>query len=513
MDLLIVGLDGLSFNMTAEFEVEANYIEETRSEGISGPLWSVDTPTTLPAWTSFATGKDPGSHGLTNMLQQDREYNIGPSTPNHTDAAIYDLLDDAVFINLPATVSREPAGDALLVSSFLASDAAEAVPTELQSLEEYRDYVINADTSLKSNPQAYVEHICEIIDARSRFAQTAFDRYEPQVGFVLFSAPDWIGHHLALADDQSQQAEWYRRVVEMVDEKTAELGSLADNVLLLSDHGFERKPKTIHLQNWLRDRGYLRIQEEDVTTIQQFASTVARVLVNNFRPAFEVARDIYQRLNHGTEGGGIETLVNFNPEVDFNCSTAWQLRYGCLYLNDDRFVSPTVGDAEEVRRELRDEVAALTDENGAQIFKHVALSEEIYDHPGEMTPDIIARPAEGYLPLRAFSPTDSYIKTEPETPKYDHRYEGVLAAKGPLFDTSASVENVSILDIFPTILHALGEPLLPDFDGRAQLELLSTHEDPRTRNAAQVPTPRTRRTETERKETVEKRLADMGYLE
>jgi predicted AlkP superfamily phosphohydrolase/phosphomutase len=70
MDLLIIGLDGVSPNMLAEFDVDTPFLSTVRDEGVAGPLMSVDTPTTLPAWTSFATGMDPGSHGITNMVRQ-----------------------------------------------------------------------------------------------------------------------------------------------------------------------------------------------------------------------------------------------------------------------------------------------------------------------------------------------------------------------------------------------------------------------------------------------------------
>lgn len=70
MDLLIIGLDGLSYNMLDRFDVDFSYLERVREEGVSGDLMSVDTPTTVPAWTSFASGKDPGSHGIDAVVEE-----------------------------------------------------------------------------------------------------------------------------------------------------------------------------------------------------------------------------------------------------------------------------------------------------------------------------------------------------------------------------------------------------------------------------------------------------------
>lgn len=64
MELLVVGVDGLSYNVLDRFDVETSFLYSLRSAVVSGDLTSVDTPTTIPAWTSFATGFDQGSHGL-----------------------------------------------------------------------------------------------------------------------------------------------------------------------------------------------------------------------------------------------------------------------------------------------------------------------------------------------------------------------------------------------------------------------------------------------------------------
>lgn len=68
--------------------------------GVAGDLRSVDPPAGFPAWTSFATGLDPSSHGVTNIIEQIPDYSTPPATSNRFDSAIYDFVDDAAFINL-----------------------------------------------------------------------------------------------------------------------------------------------------------------------------------------------------------------------------------------------------------------------------------------------------------------------------------------------------------------------------------------------------------------------------
>ena len=163
MDLLIVGLDGLSYNMLDRFDVDFPYLDEVMSEGIHGDLMSVDTPTTIPAWTSFATGKDPGSHGIHSMKRVSRDYQYGPAETNSRDPAIYDFLDDTILINLPASAGRVPSGKNTYVQSSLLSNSKEDMtPPPLRKLDAYEQYNPIHDHSKKKRPNKYLDHVIEI---------------------------------------------------------------------------------------------------------------------------------------------------------------------------------------------------------------------------------------------------------------------------------------------------------------------------------------------------------------
>lgn len=500
--------------MLEEFGVETPFLDSIRESGMSGDLRSVDTPTTLPAWTSFATGKDPGSHGITTMLTQSRDYEISPVHPNATDAKIYDLIEDAVFVNLPASVGQDPAAaDTQLVSSFLAADREDAVPETLQSFNAYDEYIVHDDWSLKSDPEAYVQHLIEATRARYRFALEAFDREDPHVGFVLFSTPDWVGHHLQFAPDDATRQRWYQSVVEACDEYTAALAERATNVLVLSDHGFEHKPKRLHLQTWFEQNGYLH-RQNDRTTVQRLATGMAKHIARRFDGVFDGLRRAYLRIVNTDGGELLGDMVDFNPDMDYVTSRAWQLRYGCIYINHDQFDSPTVSEPDALCAELREALAALTDE-GKDVFEFVETPENVYVDPDPegRLPDLIARPASGYLPLRAFSPTGEPIVNAVGQGHYDHRYQGIIAMDGPLFDPETDrVREMSIIDVLPTLLHAIGEPLCPNFDGDCRTDLLRGDATPTVRDATAVPTPNVRDRQ-EREAVAMEQLRELGYLE
>lgn len=524
MKMLVIGLDGLSYNMLDRFDVSFPHLEHVKDTGISGDLMSVDTPTTIPAWTSFATGKDPGSHGVHNMNHVSDEYEYGPVKPNTTDAAIYDFLDNSLFLNLPASAGRVPGGDGTLVeSSMLEKTKSEMVPKPLHDLDAYQTYNPMHDHSKKQRPDVYRDHLRDIIASREQFAKEAFETHEPKFGFVLFSATDWAGHMLSKITAREKQERFYRTIVEDIADSVEQLAEMSENVILMSDHGFEYKHHTIHLSDWLYEQDYLSLASNNNNQDQSVSGRItnqavelgvstAQALSSRSERLYDFFRLIHNRLL----GSGLGERIHqaSTPDIDYPESTAWQLRYGCLYLNDDRFESPQVSadQRDQLQKQLVSELQALT-VDGEPIFRDVLTPEEAYADPSPDMPDVISRPAPGHHAITHWSPTGGY--TSP-TENFEHRYRGLIAAEGPLFG-SGDIKGMSIVDLLPTLFAAMNEPLSPEFDGTVQSKLLAEEPTVSYLDPEAVPRPQvrgeSRAEEAEREAVVEERLADLGYME
>ena len=63
---LIVGLDGATFDLIVPWVQEGSLpvLAELMRTGSWGPLQSVPNTNSAPAWSSFATGLNPGKHGI-----------------------------------------------------------------------------------------------------------------------------------------------------------------------------------------------------------------------------------------------------------------------------------------------------------------------------------------------------------------------------------------------------------------------------------------------------------------
>lgn len=505
MKLLIVGLDGLSWNILDGFDAQPSFLTDVAENGVQGHLRSVDTPTTLPAWTSFATGKDPGSHGLTNMVSQSSDYETSAPSTNTTDAAVYDLLEESLFVNLPASVERSPAADdTYLISSFDAEGPTDAVPDDLQSLPAFDQYRTMQNDELKATPERFIDDLVDIAGARAEFAEQAINETNPQVCFVLFSVTDWLGHVLGNADDDATRAEWVEHVVGAVDNHVAKLASDAENVLLMSDHGFEHKHANLHLNEYLAQQGYLEEADSDASTGANLLVRFAREVAGRSDRLYQVMRRIYNRVIAYDVIDGVRDSAQI--EIDYVESDAWELRFGSIHINDDYFDSPTVDDTERVREELIADLESLTYE-GNPVFREVLRSEEAYANPERGVPSVIARPAEGIYPLTFSSPTGDVLSP---TDTFEHRYRGLIAGRGDLFEEDVNVEGMSIEDVVPTVLHALDRPVPEDMTGVVRDGILRTGRNVEILEAASIPKPQVRSSDIDR--NTEQRLEDLGYI-
>jgi arylsulfatase A-like enzyme len=97
----------------------------------------------------------------------------------------------------------------------------------------------------------------------------------------------------------------------------------------------------------------------------------------------------------------------------------------------------------------------------------------------------------------------------------DHGPEGVFLAWGPDVASGVAVEDASVVDVAPTVLHAAGRPVPAHVDGRVLTEVFAADSDPATRAveraaaAAREADPAT----TGESEAVRERLRGLGYVD
>jgi hypothetical protein len=98
-----------------------------------------------------------------------------------------------------------------------------------------------------------------------------------------------------------------------------------------------------------------------------------------------------------------------------------------------------------------------------------------------------------------------------------HRRDGILIARGKPFKKDAQIQGARLIDMAPTILYLLGQPVPEDMDGRVLQELFEPAFTAANRvqfgGAPRYDAEQGTHYSAEEAAIVEERLKDLGYIE
>ncbi|MFB6191329.1 MAG: alkaline phosphatase family protein [Candidatus Nanohaloarchaea archaeon] len=460
--LSVIGLDGVDWDVL-ERAFEKGLMPNTQEVvegGYSADLETTYPPVTGPAWTSIMTGVNPGRHGVFDFIDHTEGGRPYDSRDIQADT-IYGELSrrgEVCVVNLP--LSYPPGFDGDFVGSFLAPDDDFIRPRSLGERFDFDDYKKSLDASEKAF--SLVKSSRKAASDKKRLVEGLMD--DQDLFFLLFSATDWVmhDHYHEMKEGRNEDA---FDVFRIVDEAIGIARERSDNLILLSDHGFQSFEKVFHVNQWLKDNGYLETggSMDDLFNDSPVVSTAldalsrfeltrrlslnAFIAVKDFLPIPE---------NHRI---GVET--GLSEGIDMEESRAFTPSSGIrgIYINDDRF-SGVVEDRGEVVEEILAELPDTVD---------AYRREEIFDGPEtDNAPDIVFEETDERVMKSLYGAQHSSRRTN------HHGRVGFLAAEGEDFG-SGGRDRRSIYDVAPTIaglfgieFEADGEPL-PFIQGRIDL--------------------------------------------
>jgi predicted AlkP superfamily phosphohydrolase/phosphomutase len=421
--VLVLGLDGATFDVMRPLIAAGRlpYLSRLIREGHSAALHSTVPPVSFPAWSSFATGLDPGAHGLFDFTQKlPGRYRI--RFTNATDRAGATLFGRAtgagrrvLALGMPATFPPEPV-DGLLVSGFDApvstgsSGRAASEPALYEAIAARTGPWMRADLDESASAEGWHERAAERLVARvgekSRFALEALRQLReagrsPELVCVVFSESDTVAHHFwrdhdARSPRHETGASTLRRgaiaaVYEALDAACAALHDAMGPdaaVFVVSDHGAGGAARrVVHLNRRLEEAGLLAFERSGDRLARSVRDLALRLLPPRAREvAFRGLRGAAERVESAARLGGIgwARTVAFSEEANTQpgvwINVAGREEAGC--------VAPS--DYERVRH---DAIAALLDwklPGGGPVVAHARRREEVYAGPHvERAPDIV----------------------------------------------------------------------------------------------------------------------------
>jgi len=503
----VIGLDGASFSLIKPWAQSGELPTFARlmREGAHGVLHS-PIPQSPPAWASFMTGCNPGKHGVFDWVQPrpgstEADLACGAMVGAPTLWQVLGERSRSVGVtNVPMTYPPKPV-NGFLIAGFDTpfGSTGFTYPRDLcQVLQDhFGPYIILpiiAGVPLRQTVRNYLD----TIEQREQVMRFLLQRYDPDFFMLVFNATDSL-QHLCLQDynyngQNGAQMEVLRSVYKRLDGVLeGVLKQLPEDATLfvMSDHGAGPLRGYVHLDHWLAHQGWLRYAEDS------FFLALQRWRAKRVSEALELLKIVVPaRVRSYLHGKGSDMRERIEraaraPLLDWDHTYACTFSSQGIYINlKGRWPHGTVKPGEEyesLREQIMEGLLELRDpDSGDLLVARVYKKEELFAGPYlDVGPDLYIRwQGDAYV---AWSNTDrprAELLARPRALEMDevvpdegsgtrvgnHRQEGVLLMYGDKVKAGARVAEAQIVDMAPTILALMGEPIPAHMDGRVLVE-------------------------------------------
>jgi predicted AlkP superfamily phosphohydrolase/phosphomutase len=442
-------------------------------------LRSTNPPITFPAIPSFATGKDPGGHGVCCFFRPEMDGSLGLMSSKDLKGEFWNVRGMAerrkLLVNFPLTYPAKPT-NGIILAGLMAPDKDTPgftfPPEKAQELGDLlREYVVDLDDwYLAGGEEEYLGACERITRARTDVFLELLGRERWDLAIVYYTILDKVQHNVFGKDDNK----WLRRAYAFADAEVgrivASLGPGTD-VIVFSDHGFGRSTGRFLPNAWLEREGLLIYKKEKGSSLTQ---KVMKGLRGNpiLSAGLRLLPDAFVRnvINGLSASGGAYDLSS----VDWDASLAYATVNG-IYINEK-----VVKDKEGVLARIEKGLGALTGRDGRPLSVRTWRREAVYrgDSCEKMPHLVYCIEGHAFEPFPSFETGDPIMYFDREFKGW-HREEGILVVSGPDFARDARAES-SIWDVAPTVLHLFGVPIPKKMDGRVIKELFRSGSVPAT---------------------------------
>lgn len=467
----VLGLDGVPWNLIERWVDEGELPAFARlfESGTTGPLESTTPASTPLAWPSIATGRRPDGHGSYWFRTLQPDYSHSVTTSRDIDGPFaWDLLGPASVANVPMTYPARPL-DGHMVTGMMTPNKGEGFthPPELAETlaERVPDYRIGLDwESFDGDEREFAAEIDEVVDGRERLLEYLLEETEFRLGFVVFTAPDRLQH---IVWDEDVLLEHYRCLDEVLATVRSYVDARDGTLFVVSDHGFGPAERIVYANRALEREGLLTRRTDEGTRgvlgrLGVDKSTVRgwldRVGIDDATLVESVPQGLVDMVAMQVPG------TNAVYDIDYGASKAFVRGDGSVYLNrterfEDGIVAPE--NAAECKSRVRACFEAVTDPETGEHVLEVFDGDDLFP-TDDTSPDLVVEAEPGYL---VQTPLADEVVVDAQSTAAGHRPEGIFLAAGPDIAAGRRIDGATVVDVLPTLLHALGEPVPTTVDG------------------------------------------------
>ena len=531
---VLIGLDGATFSVLDPLVDQGvmPFLKQLRWMGARAELRSVVPPLTPPAWTSLMTGRNPGHHGVFDFfLKEDNSPHIRFATSrdvrcetvwsiaNRNECRVT-TLNYPLMMPPPRLNGHVVAGGWMTPRQLRLGCSPDALYDSIKTIPEFDPKKVAMDMAHEEKALEGCDR-----DEYESWIQMHIAREEQWFGIlrhlmreepsgltaILFDGVDKIQHlcwrFLAPEWETGTPEPWEQGVRDAalayfsrLDRLLAEIETLAGpeaTLLIASDHGFGPQTMTFFVNAWLESEGLLAWADAD----QPRESDAATLGMG------QLARHV--------------TMLDWKKTKAYAATPSSN---GIHIVTAEKASDPGVPPAEyeTFRKQLIDSLYNLRcPGTNTRLVEQIWTREEAFDGPFlHRAPDLTLGLADGGLV--SILGSDAPVKLR-EQPSGTHRPLGVFLAKGPGIQGGIRADELSILDVAPTLLHSLGMAIPEDMEGRVAEEIFEPsflEEDPVRYGGVAAPAeaapPKTSDNimfDADAEAEMAKRLRALGYIE
>ena len=456
--VMMIGLDCAEPSLVlGRYRDQLPTLSALAEAGAFGRLESVVPPITVPAWSCMMSSRTPGDLGIYGFRNRaDHSYD-GLFIANGAavkEPRLWDILGRrgkrSIVLGVPGTFPVKPL-NGVMVSCFLtpSTESQYTFPPALRNEVEdvVGEYLFDCTEFRTEDKDDLLRQIYEMTDKRFKLADHLLSTKPWELFAMVEMGTDRIYHGFWKDMDAEHRKHvpggpYENAILDYhvhVDGLLANLLRHADDetaVLVVSDHGAKRMDGGIRINEWLRQEGLLGLEREP----EGRSST----------------RDCgidWSRTKVWAEGG----------------------YYSRVFLNvEGREPNGTIpaADYERFRDELARRICAIPDEHGKPIPTKVFRPEDVYPEIKGVAPDLIVHFGDLYWRAVGTVGGDEGLHTfDNDTGPDDanHAQHGMFILRAPGVEPGQR-EGAHLLDIAPTVLELLGQPVPPAMRGASLLE-------------------------------------------
>ena len=510
--LFVIGLDAATLGLLEPWFRAGKLpnLAEIHRTGVHGPLESIIPPMSAQAWTSLATGKNPGKHGIFDFIQfLPGSYDIHfCNGGTRRTPSLWRILSDAGktvgVMNVPMTYPPEPV-NGFLISGMETPGVHSTYTSPPELANELRrvvgEYHLHGDHYTRHGPDAFLESVFAMIDSQVAACKYLLRRDRWDFFFTVLTPTDKVQHFfwhyrdrthpLHTAEGEARYGDAIFRVYDRIDRAIGEYRALVPDdtvVMVVSDHGAGPYYRIVYLDRWLAQQGFLHYKEREGPSGRQLTFELSRTGYVRLRKYLPRSVKDWLKSTFPETRRKIESHLTMS-QIDWARTKAFSIGIEStrVFINrTDRFPQGTVRPGREyetLRDELIEKLLALQDpQTGQRVAERVYRAEDLYhgecmDGAADLV--VLWKNSE-YITRRSYGVDrggrqaaiidDDYragdigeLMTLVQTAT--HRMDGVVMLTGGPIESGKRLEGARLVDIAPTVLYLLGLPVPTDMDG------------------------------------------------